>query len=115
MCAFSIEFSDLYAHKKEVPTGTLRLQRFTDVLKIREISNSCLATLFTYKSALFIIIYIYFLDLHRPSFLPGGNKYSQVTFQLEGTYPSNPSIPNAYYKICPYLVVTSLFPASSGP
>src|SRR4029450_8453310 len=79
-CALSIEFSDLYAHKKEVPTGTLRLQRFTNALKIREISNSCLATLFTYKGTLFIVIYVYFLDLHRPiSFLAVTNTHRSHT------------------------------------
>src|SRR6266446_2122002 len=79
MRTLSIEFSDLYAHKKEVPTATLHFQRFTNVLKIREINNSCFATLFTYKGALFIVIYVYFLELHRPFFLPGGDEYAQGT------------------------------------
>src|SRR5262252_4847689 len=39
MCALSIKFSDLYADKKDVPTATLHLQRFTNVLKIREINT----------------------------------------------------------------------------
>ena len=49
-CALSIEFSDLDTHKKEVPTATFHLQRFTNVLKIREINNSCFATLVAYNN-----------------------------------------------------------------
>src|SRR5215471_21480908 len=79
MCALSIKFSDLYTDKKDVSTATLHLQRFTDVLKIREINNSCLATLFTYQGALFIIIDVYFSELHRAFFLPGDDEHLQVT------------------------------------
>src|SRR5947209_20571457 len=74
-----MEFSDLSTHKKEVPTATLHFQRFTNVPIVREINHACFATLFTYKGTLFMVIYVYFLELHRAFFLPGGDEYAQGT------------------------------------